>query len=162
VRVSLQTPEAPNQQAASQTEVEESEWQHYRFENFCSSYAPKQVAPHEDDRDLQAAIEASKAAEAEAQAQEAFLAALTGRSAHNHQSGGSSSPEQAGGSSTSVQPNAHCSWFPPVATTIMEDASHNGYAEGHGIRISALEQSKALDETYSDVMAFLLNPEEPL
>ena len=157
MHASLQTPKASNQQTASQTEAGESEWQQYRFEDFRSSAAPEQLAPHDDDGDLQAAIEASKAGEAEAQAQEAFLAALTGGSSHNHISEGGSSHEQSGVPSTRVQPEAHRNWFPSVHT-IMEDVSHNGTAEGHGAQASAIEQEKASDETYSDVMAFLLNP----
>lgn len=157
MHASLQTPKASNQQIASQSGAGESEWQQYRLEDFCSSAAPEQVAPQDDDGDLQAAIEASKAAEAEAQVQEAFLAALTGGSSHYHISQGASSHEQSGVPSSGVQPKAHRSWFPFVHPN-MEGVSHNGTAEGHGAQASAVEQEKASDKTYSDVMAFLLKP----
>ena len=157
MHASLQTPKASNQHTASQTGAGESEWQQYRLEDFCSSAAPEQVAPHNDDGDLQAAIEVSKAAEAEAQAQEAFLAALTGGSSHYHISEGGSNHEQSGVPSSGVQAEAHRSWFPFVHTN-MEGVNHNGTAEDHEAQAGAVEQEKASDKTYSDVMAFLLKP----
>lgn len=138
---------------APETAAEETAWQEYRPEDFGIDVAAGQPGREEDEDELlRAAIQASKA---DALAEEARFI-----SAHGAGSCGWAADEVSTGPAlegTSQKPASHRAWFPP-AETFASNADPSGpTSKGSGQQETDPGlQKKGSEDTYSDVMSFLL------
>ncbi len=121
------------------------DWQEYRAEDFGIDVAAGQPGPENEDKLLQAAIQASKA---DAQAQEARFKAANGGASHrvlaDVMSNGPAVP-------------SHRTWFPPAETFVGKAGPSGPTGEGAGQQeAKSGVQKEGSEDTYSDVMALLL------
>jgi len=155
--LSLQADEAPQEFAEPQNAVEENEWQEYRPEDFGSIAGPLQPVHEVNEEEiLQAALEASKAqAQAELVThQQALLNFVNGHDSYAPVNGAVSNGPVLNG--TSQHAASHRAWFPPADTFVSKASLHSTAEEEEFPEASPVTEAKASDDTYSDVMSFLL------
>ena len=135
--------EAPEAQSAA----EETAWQEYRPEDFGTDVAAGQPGPQDEDELLRAAIQASKA---DALAQEARFMSANGGASHRVLADVVSNGPAVNGSS-------HRTWFPPAEAFVGKTGPSGPTCEGAGQQeTNPGMQKEGSEDTYSDVMAFLL------
>ena len=140
--------EAPEPQPAA----EEAAWQEYRPEDFGIDIAAGQAGHEQEDELLRAVIQASKADALLEQA--CFMSVHGGGARHGAADDVSTGPALKG---TSQKPASHRAWFPP-AETFASKADPTGPTSEGAVQQEADPgmQKEGSEDTYSDVMSFLL------